>query len=128
MSDEKLEELSEKQLLLRIARELTTIRQHTTTAIMTIRDAESEVPESMRRFITYMHDLHDVCYMYESRGQPVPPHVHREMERCDDRYRQLLEKHNAQGATFEKIRREMAEDKNNRWDHTKLLTKPGDSM
>lgn len=123
MSEDKLEGLSVEQLLQRIARELVTIRQHTTTAIMAIREAESEVPESMRRFITYMHDLHDVCYMYESRGQPVPPHVHREMERCDDRYRQLLEKHNAPGQTFEKVRREMAEDPLNRWDHTKLLPK-----
>ncbi len=124
MSEEAIDNLSEKDLLRRIARELTTIRQLTSRAVNAIAEAESEVPESMRRFITYMHDLHDVCYMYESRGQPAPRHVTEEMERCDDRYRQLLKKHNTDGGTFERVRREMAEDGDNRWDHTRQLAKP----
>lgn len=106
-----------------IRRELKTIRELVTSAVGALREAESEVSEKMRRFIMYMHDLHDVCYMYESRGQPAPEHVRREMERCDDRYRQLLEEAHAPGGTFEKVRREMAKDPTNRWDHTKLLTK-----
>lgn len=107
----------------RQSRELKVIRELLVSVVNSIRAAESEVPESMRRFITYMHDLHDVCYMYESRGLDVPQHVRSEMERCDDRYRQLLDKHNAPGEAFEKVRREMAGDVNNRWDHTKLLPK-----
>jgi len=107
-----------------IRREAAILRQLVGEALAALREAETEVPESMRRFITYMHDLHDVCYMYESRGQPAPRHVTEEMERCDDRYRQLLKKHNTDGGTFEKVRREMAKDSENRWDHTRLLTKP----
>ncbi len=124
MSDDKLDDLSEKQLLLRIARELTTIRQHTTVVVVALRDAESEIPEKMRRFIMYMHDVHDVSIMYESRGHQIPSHILREMERCDDRYRQLLEELHLDGGAFEKVRREMAKDPTNRWDHTRQLAKP----
>lgn len=87
-----------------------------------ITDAESEIPEKMRRFIMYMHDVHDVSYMYEERGHQVPSHILREMERCDDRYRQLLAELHLDGGTFEKVRREMAKDPENRWDHTRLLS------
>lgn len=99
-------------------------RELVTTAVHAMREAEAEVSEKMRRFIMYMHDLHDVCYMYESRGQPAPEHVRDEMQRCDDRYRQLLDEAHQPGGTFEKVRREMAKDPLNRWDHTKLLAKP----
>lgn len=108
----------------RIARELTMIRQLVSKVVNAIVDAESEIPEKMRRFIMYMHDVHDVSYMYEERGIPVPPHLAREMERCDDRYRQLLNELHLDGGTFEKVRREMAKDPENRWDHTRLLSKP----
>ena len=128
MTDEELplgEDLSEKNLLFRIARELRTIRILASQVVNASVKAESEIPESIRRFVTYMHDVHDVCYMYESRGLQPPPWVHREMERCDDRYRQLVAELNAAGGAFEKIRREMAKDPENRWDHTKLLPKEG---
>lgn len=119
------EELHRPEVYLqRLAQDMKTIRQQMTEVINSIRQAESEVPESMRRFITYMHDLHDVCYMYESRGLPVPRHIFEEMERCDDRYRQLLEAQHAEGGTFNRVRREMAADPKNRWDHTRLLNKP----
>ncbi len=85
-------------------------------------NAEQEVPEFMRRFANYMHDLHDIRYMYEELGHPSPQHILREMERCDDRFRQLLEKLHTDTGAFEKIRREMASDLDNRWDHTRLLT------
>jgi hypothetical protein len=88
-------------------------------------EAESEVSEKMRRFIMYMHDVHDVSYMYEERGLSVPPHILREMERCDDRYRQLLDEAHSDGNTFERVRREMAKDENNRWDHSRLIGKGG---
>lgn len=108
----------------RIGRELKTIREMMTVVVSAIRDAESEVPEKMRRFIMYMHDVHDVSYMYEERGLPVPDHIRREMERCDDRYRQLLKELHLDGGVFEKVRREMAADPENRWDHTRQLSKP----
>jgi hypothetical protein len=108
----------------RQSRELKTIRELLSKVINYMIEAETEVSEKMRRFIMYMHDLHDVCYMYESRGQPAPEHVRNEMERCDDRYRQLLLEAHSDGGTFEKVRREMAKDPHNRWDHTRLLNKP----
>jgi hypothetical protein len=114
----------EEANLERMGRELKTIREMLSKVINYIADAESEIPEKMRRFISYMHDVHDVSYMYEERGITVPPHIHREMERCDDRYRQLLTTLNTDGGLFEKVRREMAKDPENRWDHTRLLTKP----
>lgn len=108
----------------RQSRELTTVRQLLTDVVNYARDAESEIPEKIRRFMNYMHDLHDIKYMYEELGHAVPQHHLREMERCDDRFRQLMEKMNTDGGAFEKIRREMADDPKNRWDHTRLLSKP----
>jgi citrate synthase len=91
-----------------------------------VHQAETEVPEFMRRFANYMHDLHDIRYMYEELGQAVPRHLLYEMERCDDRFRQLLEKLHKDGGAFEKVRREMAADPTNRWDHTRFLPKQGE--
>src|SRR5215472_14400766 len=88
-----------------------------------IENAEQEVPEFMRRFANYMHDLHDIRYMYEELGHPAPMHILREMERCDDRFRQLLHKLHTDGGAFERVRREMAADPDNRWDHTRFLPK-----
>ena len=108
----------------RQSRELKLIRELMVEVIKYIRDAESEVPEKMRRFMNYMHDLHDIKYMYEELGVAVPPHHLREMERCDDRFRQLIEEQNAEGGTFNKVRREMASDLQNKWDHTRQLPAP----
>jgi hypothetical protein len=112
----------------RIAREMKMIREHVILAVHYMREAESEIPEKMRRFVTYMHDAHDICYMYEERGHQPPEWLKRELERCDDRYRQLLRELNLDGGVFEKIRREMAGDAENRWDHTRLLTKPQEKV
>jgi len=95
-----------------------------TEVIKYMRDAESEIPERMRRFIMYMHDVHDIVNLYHENGQPPPQWVLREMERCDDRYRQILDEMHKDGGTFEKVRREMAKDPLNRWDHTRQLAKP----
>jgi superfamily II RNA helicase len=120
MSDEVPEEVT----LERVARELKMIREMMVKVIFYISEAEKEVPEKIRRFMNYMHDLHDIKYMYEELGHTVPAHQLREMERCDDRFRQLMEEQNAEGGTFNKVRREMAADPENRWDHTRLLDKP----
>lgn len=119
--------VTERDLLFRIARELTTMRKQLTEAISYMRNAEAEVPESLRRFMNYMHDVHDVKYMYEELGHPVPKHLTDELERVDDRYRQILKTLNTDGGALEKIRREMAADEENRWDHTKQLTFKGKS-
>jgi septation ring formation regulator EzrA len=110
--------------LRRIAMEMKQMRQMMASIINAIREAESEIPEKMRRFTMYAHDVHAISYMYEERGLPIPDYVMREMERCDDRYRQLLKDLHLDGGAFEKVRREMAEDPENRWDHTRQLAKP----
>ena len=117
-------ERTDQTELAEIRRELTTIRQLMGEVIRYIREAESEVPEKMRRFMNYMHDLHDIKYMYEELGVAVPAHHLREMERCDDRFRQLIAEQNAEGGTFAKVRGEMASDPKNKWDHTRPLPKP----
>ncbi len=116
--------MSEQTDLNRIGQELAHIRRLLVEAIGYLRGAESEIPEKVRRFMNYMHDVHDVKYMYEELGQPVPQHLLRELERVDDRYRQILRDMHTDGGAFEKIRREMAADPENKWDHTRLLFKP----
>jgi len=106
-----------------IRRELTSIRQLTSQFVNATVEAEAEVPERMRRFAMYMHDVHDMLSMYRETGHEAPPHVKDEANRCDDRYRQILNDLYKDAGTFEKIRREMAEDPENRWDHTRQLTK-----
>lgn len=126
MTDEpeyKLDDsITERDLLFRIARELTTLRKQNTELLGFMRDAETEVPESLRRFANYMHDVHDIKYMYEELGHPAPQHLRDELERLDDRYRQILKGHNTDGGAIEKIRRGMSGDDENNWDHTKQLT------
>lgn len=122
-TDFKLDDsVTERDLLHRIARELTQLRQQNTEMLKFMRDAETEVPESLRRFANYFHDVHDIKYMYEEHGQRPPQHILDEIERLDDRYRQILEAHNSDGGAIEKIRREMSGDKENRYQHTKKLT------
>lgn len=92
--------------------------------IIYMKNAESEIPESYRRFVNTFHDLHDIRYMYHEEGMQCPEHVDREIERLHDRYRQILKKMNHEDGAFGKVRREMASDPENRYDHTKLLSKP----
>lgn len=108
----------------RMGRELKTIRELVSKVVYYMVEAESEVPEKMRRFIMYMHDIHDIKNLYDEHGLPVPDHVMREVERCDDRLRQLLLDLHTDGNAFEKIRAEMAKDKENRWDHTRRISPP----
>lgn len=115
-------EHSAEVYLERIAKDITLLRKQMTEAIAYMRAAEAEVPESLRRFMNYMHDVHDVKYMYEELGHPVPQHLKDELERLDDRYRQILKTLHSDGGALEKVRREMADDPDNRWDHTRQLT------
>lgn len=108
----------------RIARELASVRQLLATIANAMSNAESEIPEKMRRFANYAHDVHDIKYMYEEHGSQVPRWVLGEVERCDDRFRHILEDLHAPGEVFEKVKREMAGRADNRYDHTKLLFAP----
>lgn len=118
------ETVSDSDRLDRIARELKQIRELVTLAVNANREAESEIPEKMRRFVMFMHDIHDISFMYHEVGQEPPQWVKSEMERCDDRFRQLLEELHTDGGAFEKVRREMAKDPANKWDHTRALSPP----
>lgn len=116
------ESVTERDLLFRISRELTLLRKQSTELLSFYRDAESEVPESLRRFANYFHDIHDIKYMYEEHGAGPPKHVLEEIERLDDRYRQILKSHNQDGGAIEKIRAMMAEDPENRYKQKRELT------
>lgn len=118
------EEIPVEVHLGRIARELKTVRELLGAIAISLSKAEEEIPERMRRFANYVHDVNAICYMYEERGLKVPTHVHREMERCDDRYRHMLEDLHAPGEAFDKVRRDMAARGDNVWDHTRALFAP----
>lgn len=104
--------------------ELVKLRELVSKAVNALGAAETEVPEMMRRFTMYMVDIHTIVHLYEERGHQAPPYVMREMERCDDRLRHLLEDQHTDGGTFEKVRREMSKRQGNRWDHTAALCGP----
>ena len=113
--------LTNEEALNQIAQDIHVIRNLVSSAVNAIQDAEKEVHEKMRRFVMYWHDLHDIINIFEERGNPPPDYIRKEMERCDDRFRQLLTEAHTDGGTFEKVRREMAKDENNRWNHTKSI-------
>jgi hypothetical protein len=118
---------SAETLLRWIADDMKLTRQTLIRISSYIREAESEIPERVRRFMNYMHDVHDVKYMYEELGHKVPEHLLRELERLDDRYRQILKELHEDTGAFEQLRRKMAEDPENRWDHTRQLDFKGRS-
>lgn len=107
-----------------VRRELATMRQLLSEGIRYLRDAEAEIPERIRRFSHHMHSIHDIKYMYEELGVVPPPHLLVELERVDDRFRQIIAEENAEGGAFAKIRREMATDPKNRYDHARALPPP----
>lgn len=107
----------------RMARDLQSIRSMLTEVINYMKDAESEIPEKMRRFMMYFHDVHDIFNMYHIQGQEPPEYVRQEIQRCDDRYRHLLEELNSDTGAFEKVRQDMTTRPGNRWDHSRLLPK-----
>ena len=112
------------EFLKQIARDMRELLLNVREAVKYMKDAESEVPEKMRRFMMYFHDIHDLRDLYHQGGQEPPTYVRREIEKCDDRLRHLLEDLYAEDGAFEKLRREMSQRAGNRYDHTSLLAKP----
>ncbi len=112
---------TDNDLLKRLCRDQKKMLELMTQFVNSIMDAESEIPERLRRFGNWFHDLHDVKFIYEEHGQEVPAFLLRELERCDDRLRHLLEDAHVDDGALEKIRREMSQRSGNRWDHTKAL-------
>ena len=119
---ERVSEASETALA-RLARDIQALRSMLTEVVNYMKEAESEVPEKMRRFTMYFHDVRDFIEMYRQLGQEPPSHVLREIERCDDRYRHLLHDLNLDQGAFERVRQDMTTRSGNRWDHSRLLPK-----
>lgn len=107
-----------------IVRELTKIRELLSKLVNHTMEAESEIPDKIHRFVLYMHDIREISNMYQVLGHAPPPYITKELERCDDRLRHLLEDLHTDGGAFEKVRREMAERAGNRWDHTRAICGP----
>lgn len=128
MADEEAT-ATDRDLLLRIAKELKLIRELTSKALFAMGEAEKEVPEKMRRFMNYFHDVVHVKGEYVSLGLSPPKEIDQEMERCADRARQLLHDLHTDGGHFERVRREMASHPaGNRYDHTRQLSKPKENQ
>jgi hypothetical protein len=91
-----------------------------------MKDAESEVPEKVRRFIMYFHDVHDMQNLYNELGLVPPKHIRQEIERCADRFKHILEdQYNTdKDGTFERVRQDMTERGGNRYDWKNALAKP----
>ena len=106
-----------------IARDIAAIRSLMTATTNAETDAEAEVPEKIRRFAMYMHDVHDFKNFYHEVGQEAPPYIMDELRRCDDRFRHLLDDLNTDQGAFERVRQEMTQRQGNRWDHSRLLPK-----
>jgi hypothetical protein len=104
-----------------IARDIRAMRLDMQKVVNYMVDAESEVPEKMRRFTMYFHDVRDFIEMHRSLGQDPPEHILREIERCSDRFKHLLKDLFKDAGAFEKVRRDMTERGGNRYDHTKLI-------
>ena len=104
MADEDLD-------IANMARDIRELRSMLTQVLNAVTDAETEIPEKMRRFMMYYHDVKDFVDMYHAIGVSCPDYILREIERCDDRYRQMLEDLNNDLGAFEKVRREMSKQR-----------------
>lgn len=82
-----------------------------------VEKAESEVPEYIRRFTMFYHDIVHINWRYEEMGLQVPPWIRAEMERSHDRLKHVLEAENNQGGAFHKIRQEMDKMEGNKYTH-----------
>ena len=117
--------ITERDLLFRIARELTQIRQGMNKALFAMGEAEKEIPEKMRRFMNYFHDVVHVKGEYVTLGIQPPKEIDQEMERMHDRALQILHDLHSDGGHFEKVRREMTNHSvTPRYDHTRQISAP----
>ena len=104
-----------------MARDIQSLKSMVVDVVNYMRDAESEVPEKMRRFIMYFHDVHDISNFYHELGLVPPKYIIVEIERCADRYRHLLDELYNDTGTFEKVRQDMSNREGNKYDWTKLI-------
>lgn len=105
-----------------IARDIQAMRSMLTEVIRYMKEAESEIPERIRRFIMYFHDVHDIQNLYHEFGITPPDYILREIERCSDRFKHILEDLYAEMGAFEKVRQEMSKRAGNRYDYSRQLS------
>jgi hypothetical protein len=105
-----------------VARDMRAILLELREVVKYMKDAESEVPEKMRRFIMYYHDVHDIWNLHHEGGMVPPKYLNREIERCHDRFRHLLDELYGDQGTFERVRQDMTEKGGNRYDYSRQLT------
>lgn len=90
-----------------ILKELQSLNAGLRTAITALEKAESEIPEHMRRFMMYMHDLVHVRWAYEEKGIMIPPYIDEAIEYAHDRLRVLIDRENQQGGAFDRGRQDL---------------------
>lgn len=108
-----------------IERDMRAILVEIREVVKYMKDAESEVPERMRRFMMYFHDAHDAINFYHELGLQPPKWIAKEVERCADRLRHLLDEmyDPDKDGTFERVRQDMTQREGmNRYDWSKQLT------
>jgi hypothetical protein len=108
--------------LANLARDMRAILLELREVVKYMKEAESEVPEKVRRFIMYYHDVHDIVNLHHEGGLSPPKYLHREIERCHDRFRHILEDMYADQGTFERVRQDMTTKGGNRYDYSHQLT------
>ena len=110
----------------RVARDIRALLLEIREITKYMREAESEIPEKMRRFMMYFHDMHDLKNMHEELGLIPPTYVLREIERCYDRLRHLLEDlfDPDKEGHFEHVRKDMSKREGNKYDWSKALAPP----
>jgi len=113
----------------RIARDMRAMLLELREVTKYMREAESEIPEKMRRFMMYFHDMHDLKNMHEELGLIPPKYVLTEIERCYDRLRHLLEDlfDKEKEGHFERVREAMSKREGNKYDWSKALPPPKES-
>ena len=105
----------------RISRDIRVLRNDITKVVVYMEKAERLIPEEMRRFIMYYHDVHDIRHLYHEHGLEPPPEVNSEIERCADQFVQMIREYHSDGGVFEKSRADLAEKAGNYYNHTRKL-------
>ena len=90
-----------------VLEELRKITKQLASVLGAIEKAESEVPEYMRRFVMYYHDIVHIREAHVQLGLTPPKSIDYEIERCSDRMAQLVDSEHNQGGTFHRVMEDM---------------------
>jgi soluble cytochrome b562 len=104
--------------LKRISDDMADIRKGFTKLFGYLDRAESQVPEEFRRLSMVFHDVHDVRNAYTEQGIPVPQYLDRVIELMNDRFKHAVEDLEKPGGHFYKMRKEVVNRGDFRYDHS----------